>query len=59
MATSFCEVIGCGEHAAWVLLSPSDTLEEYLCEFHYKDLQRQAPDRAADYAPLDAVSSEG
>ncbi len=58
MATPFCEVIGCGEHAAWVLMASSDTLEEYLCDFHYQDLQRQDPVRAADYMPLSAIVSE-
>ena len=45
----FCEVIGCGAPAAWVLPASYALLEDHLCDEHYQDLCANTPDMAARY----------
>ena len=49
MEALFCDVIGCGAPAAWVLPVPFALLEDHLCEAHYEELQTHTPDLAARY----------
>lgn len=58
MENLFCEVIGCGEQAGWILLPLQEHLleepylEEYLCEEHHRELARLHPDLACRYRCL-------
>jgi len=55
MEALFCEVIGCGRAAAWVLPVPFDLSEDQLCEDHYQELQAHTPEVAARYESLTAT----
>lgn len=58
MKALFCEVIGCGAPAAWVLPVPFALLEDHLCEEHYAELRAHTPELAARYQGIDNHSAE-
>ncbi|HZT42482.1 MAG TPA: hypothetical protein VFA07_09830 [Chthonomonadaceae bacterium] len=58
MENLFCEVIGCGAPAAWVLPIPFALLEDHLCEEHYAELQTHMPELAARYEDIEAHSGQ-